>query len=136
MKKGDKYIIEIADVMTAKSDDGKVYPVARIKGFNALVMDEFALSRFKKLEETQATVNEIKHLDCEFVVTKKDIKSQGIKVGNVYKVDNGRFIASDGLCYPLNGCVESFEGLTKYFDVDSDYTWHFGGHTEIALIER
>lgn len=136
MKKGDKYIIEIADVMTAKSDDGKEYPIARIKGFNALVMDEFALSRFKKLEETQATVNEIKHLDCEFVATKQDEKSERVKVGNIYKVKNGRFIASDGISYPLSGCVETFEGLTEYFDADSDFPWHFGGHTEIALIER
>ena len=45
MKAGDKYIIEIENVIGSDSN-----PLARIKGFNALVFDQNGLDRLKKLD--------------------------------------------------------------------------------------
>ena len=47
MKKGDKYIIEIAEVQKYHTDNGDEFELGRVKGFKALTLDESAL---KKLE--------------------------------------------------------------------------------------
>lgn len=43
--KGDKFIIEIAEVHTHYNEDGLAYPLYRIKGFDSMVMTEPALYR-------------------------------------------------------------------------------------------
>lgn len=47
--KGDKYIIEIAETHTHYDDKGQAYRVHRIKGFNSLFLDEYALSKLNKV---------------------------------------------------------------------------------------
>ena len=47
MNKGDKYIIEIAEVQKYHTDNGDEFELGRVKGFKALTLDESAL---KKLE--------------------------------------------------------------------------------------
>jgi len=47
MNKGDKYVIEIAEVQKYHSEDGGEFELGRVKGFKALTLDESAL---KKLE--------------------------------------------------------------------------------------
>lgn len=43
--KGDKFVIEIAEVHTHYTDNGVEYPLYRIKGFGSMVMTEFALNK-------------------------------------------------------------------------------------------
>ena len=45
MKAGDKYIIEIEEVIGSDSN-----PLAKIKGFNALVFDQNGLDKLKRLD--------------------------------------------------------------------------------------
>lgn len=49
--KGTKLTIEIAEVHTHYDDNNKPYSVYRIKGFNSLFLDNYAIS--KLLEEEQ-----------------------------------------------------------------------------------
>lgn len=49
-KKGTKLTIEIAEVHTHYTDDGKPYSLYRVKGFNSLVLDDYAISKLKELE--------------------------------------------------------------------------------------
>ena len=51
MNKGDKYIVEIAEVQTYRDDNGKVFELGRVKGFKALTLDESALKKLEKVEE-------------------------------------------------------------------------------------
>ncbi len=44
--KGDKFIIEIAEVHTHYTDNGVEFPLYRIKGFDSMVMTEKALNKF------------------------------------------------------------------------------------------
>lgn len=44
--KGDKFIIEIAEVHTHYLDNGLEYPLYRIKGFDSMVMTDTALNKF------------------------------------------------------------------------------------------
>lgn len=53
MKKGEKYIIEIAEVHTHFDDNGKKYPVARIKGFSALTFDQKGLDKLEIFEKVE-----------------------------------------------------------------------------------
>lgn len=48
-KKGQKFQVEIAEVHTHYTDDGKPYNLYRIKGFNSMVMDDYGLDRLVKL---------------------------------------------------------------------------------------
>ena len=47
MNKGDKYIVEIAEVQEYHDENGNEFELGRVKGFKALTLDEVAL---KKLE--------------------------------------------------------------------------------------
>ena len=44
-KKGTKLTIEIAEVHTHYDDNGQPYSVYRIKGFNSLFLDDYAISK-------------------------------------------------------------------------------------------
>lgn len=44
--KGDKFVIEIAEVHSHYTDNGVEYPLYRIKGFDSMVMTEKALNKF------------------------------------------------------------------------------------------
>lgn len=50
-KKGDKFIIEISEVHTHWTDDGKPYKLYRVKGFNSLVLDEYGLDRLEQAKK-------------------------------------------------------------------------------------
>ena len=51
MKKGDKYIVEIAEVLKCHGEHGEVFRLGRVKGFKALTLDEVALKKLEKVEE-------------------------------------------------------------------------------------
>lgn len=51
MKKGERYIIEISEIHTHYDENGKPYPLARIKGFATLVFDQNGLNRLDKFEQ-------------------------------------------------------------------------------------
>ncbi len=46
--RGDRFIIEIAEVHTHYKDNGDPYPLYRIKGFDSMVMTNIALDRLEK----------------------------------------------------------------------------------------
>ncbi len=50
MNKGDKYIIEIAEVQKYHTDNGDEFELGRVKGFKALTLDESALKKLKPLQ--------------------------------------------------------------------------------------
>ena len=49
MNKGDKYIIEIAEVQECHDDNGNAFQLGRVKGFKALTLDELALKKLQPL---------------------------------------------------------------------------------------
>ena len=51
MNKGDKYIVEIAEMQEYHDDKGNVFELGRVKGFKALTLDEVALKKLEKVEE-------------------------------------------------------------------------------------
>ena len=51
MKKGDKYVIEIAEVQKYHTENGEEFELGRVKGFKALTLDESALKKLKRVEE-------------------------------------------------------------------------------------
>lgn len=53
-KKGDKFVIEIAERHTHYTDDGKAFNLYRIKGFNSLVLDDYGLDRLTELKENES----------------------------------------------------------------------------------
>lgn len=63
MKAGEKYIIEIGEVIPSTMEMNLPFPevesnkryLAKIKGFNSLVFDENGLKKLEKLEETEQT---------------------------------------------------------------------------------
>ncbi len=63
MKTGEKYIIEIGEVIPSTTEMNLPFPevesnkryLAKIKGFNSLVFDENGLKKLEKLEETEQT---------------------------------------------------------------------------------
>lgn len=50
-KKGKKLTIEIAEVHTHYDDNNKPYSVYRIKGFNSLFLDDYAISKLVEAEQ-------------------------------------------------------------------------------------
>ena len=54
-KRGKKITIEIAEVHTHYTDDGKPYSLYRIKGFNSLVLDDYAVSKLIELNKAGDT---------------------------------------------------------------------------------
>lgn len=127
MKKGDKYIIEIDDVMEAKNADGKPYQLARMKGFSSLVFDEHGLSMLEKCKDdedlNQKSIES--SLDCYFVVTAIDsnncylgVSGDLIKVGEILHVKNGKFTVRDGSMFPLSSHLTSGADLIDYMDND------------------
>ena len=57
-KKGQKFKIEIAEVHTHYNDEGKPYSVYRIKGFNSLFLDNYALGILEQQMKEGETKNE------------------------------------------------------------------------------
>ena len=56
--RGDKYVIEIADVAYITQDDGLKRQIYRIKGFNTLILDDYALSKLTELEGAVVNADE------------------------------------------------------------------------------
>ena len=50
MNKGDKYIIEIAEVQTYHDDNGNEFQLGLVKGFHALTLDEAALKKLERID--------------------------------------------------------------------------------------
>ena len=50
-KKGKKLTIEIAEVHTHYDDNNKPYSVYRIKGFNSLFLDDYAINKLVEAEQ-------------------------------------------------------------------------------------
>lgn len=48
-KKGQKFQVEIAEVHTHYTDDGKPYNLYRIKGFNTMTFDDYGLDRLVEI---------------------------------------------------------------------------------------
>lgn len=48
-KKGQKFQVEIGEVHTHYTDDGKPYNLYRIKGFNTITFDDYGLDRLVSL---------------------------------------------------------------------------------------
>lgn len=48
-KRGQKFQVEISEVHTHYTDDGKPYNLYRIKGFNTMVFDDYGLDRLVSL---------------------------------------------------------------------------------------
>lgn len=47
-KRGEKFVIEIAEVHTHYSDNEEPYSLYRVKGFNSLVLDDYALNKLRE----------------------------------------------------------------------------------------
>lgn len=52
-KRGDKFTIEIAEVHTHYNDEGKPYSVYRVKGFNSMFLDNYALDKLRGEESNE-----------------------------------------------------------------------------------
>ena len=50
-KKGKKLTNEIAEVHTHYDDNNKPYSVYRIKGFNSLFLDDYAINKLIEMEQ-------------------------------------------------------------------------------------
>ena len=50
-KKGKKLTLEIAEVHTHNDDNNKPYSVYRIKGFNSLILDDYAINKLIEMEQ-------------------------------------------------------------------------------------
>lgn len=119
MKKGEKYIIEIAEVHTHRDDNGKAYPIARIKGFSSLVFDQKGLDKLEKIEDTKPYEKKETY-NCKFVVIENS-KAIGLTVGKIYKLENGFFENDYGSTYPSSRePIVSFKDLMEYFGCDYD----------------
>lgn len=120
MKKGEKYIIEIAEVHTHYDDNGKEFPIARIKGFSSLVFDQKGLDKLERVKDSKP-VEEKKLYNCKFVVTDSN-GALGLTVGKIYELKNGIFCGDDNSHYPINEAIFSFKDLEEYFK--STYSRH------------
>ena len=64
---GDKYIIEIDDkVLVDSATEDKPRNLYTVKGFNALVFDDFGLNKLEKYEEDEAKSN-TNCIDCDWI---------------------------------------------------------------------
>lgn len=135
MKKGEKYIIEIEEVHTHVDDNGKKFPLARIKGFSSLVFDQKGLDKLEKVENNNPG-RTVPLLNCKFVVLKTT--SASLKVGKVYEVKDGKFRAGFKVReeFPKFYTLYSFDELKNYLDISSNSTFYFGGTTEILEIKE
>lgn len=135
MKKGEKYIIEIEEVHTHVDDNGKKFPLARIKGFSSLVFDQKGLEKLEKFGDNAPTKDEPKPLNCRFVVKKTDMKE--FTVGKIYEVKDGLFADDDNDVFPINSKLHSFEQLEGYLNIGSSKcSLKYGGVTEILEIKE
>lgn len=50
-KRGQQFVIEIAEVHTHYNDNGEPYPVYRIKGFDSLVLTDYGIQRILEVTE-------------------------------------------------------------------------------------
>lgn len=57
-EKGDRFIIEIDDVMESRNTNGEPRYVYRMKPFNTLVMDEYGLDRLTKMDNDEPVTAE------------------------------------------------------------------------------
>lgn len=143
MKKGDKYIIEVSEVHTHYDDNGNKYPLARIKGFNSLVFDEFGLGKLEKVEDKELVEEKPQYLNCRFVVLKNDDKDQeSIRVGGIYNVVDGKIALPYGL-YPLFDHFKNFDEVVAYFSglhakdrIESKMGYFSNNTIKIARIEE
>lgn len=118
MKKGDKYVIEIAEVHTHYDDNGKAFPLARIKGFSTLTFDQKGLDRLEKIEDSK-TLKEKKPLNCRFIVTEnQDCNDRNFSVGHIYTVCDGYITSDRGSVFPISNALHDFSELEKYFSGD------------------
>lgn len=116
MKKGDKYIIELNEVNYFTDDNGKAFPVARIKGFSSLVFDQKGLDKLEKIDDSKP-VEEKKLYNCKFVVT--DLNgATGLTEGKIYELKNGIFCDDANTHFPLWVKIYSFEDLERYFEIN------------------
>ena len=53
MQVGDKYIIEISEVLKCHDKDGKEFDLGLVKGFHALTLDEAALKKLEKVVDDE-----------------------------------------------------------------------------------
>lgn len=53
-KAGQKFTIEIAEVHTHYSDEGKPYSVYRVKGFNSMFLDDYAIKRLEEIADDKS----------------------------------------------------------------------------------
>lgn len=120
MKKGEKYIIEIEEVHTHVDDNGKKFPLARIKGFSSLVFDQKGLDKLEKVEKDEPG----KPLNCRFVVTKSF--NRVFTEGEIYEVVKGRFLDDNDRPWPR------FEMLIN----ENELISYLKGACEICVIKE
>lgn len=149
MKKGEKYIIEIAEVHTHYDDNGKKYPVARIKGFSALTFDQRGLDRLEKVKKTDSNLDKVCDdikkrieklkslpLNCKFVVV--STKAEYLTVGKIYEVVNGHFENDQHYDkYPLRSTLYNSSDLINYLSNEGYGGFaHYGGDTKIVVLKE
>lgn len=118
MKKGDKYIIEIAEVEYFEGDNDISYPMARIKGFSALTFDQRGLDKLEKIEDSEP-VEEKELYNCKFVVVETS-DTTSVTVGKIYELIDGHFEDDCGNSFPSTRIINSFDDLKDYFLKDFD----------------
>lgn len=133
MKKGDKYIIEVAEVHTHYDDNGKAYPIARIKGFSALTFDQKGLDMLEKYEPNN--VKEKTYLNCRFVVAKTETAT--LKVGKIYEVVDGHFDVGN-MSFPVDRALITSQDLIDYFGKNGSICGNYNRNapTEIVIIKE
>lgn len=116
MKKDEKYIIEIAEVHTHYDDNGKAFPVARIKGFSSLVFDQKGLDKLERIIELKS-VKKKELYNCKFIVTDFN-GALGLTRGKIYELKNGKFYDDKNHDFPVAAKIYSFKDLEEYFKHD------------------
>lgn len=149
MKKGEKYIIEIAEVHTHYDDNGKPYPVARIKGFSALTFDQRGLDRLEKVKKTDSNLDKVCDdikkrieklkplpLNCKFVVVSTN--AENLTVGKIYEVVNGHFENDKHYSeFPLQSTLYHSYDLIDYLSgMWREGFEHYGGDTKIVVLKE
>ena len=119
MKRGEKYIIEIAEIHTHYDDNGKPYPAARIKGFSTLTFDQKGLDRLEKHEPNNVKAEP---LNCKFVVTDNGGEDDLLTNGKLYEVNDGYFETDDGDFYPCSKVLTHFDELEFYLSKDGSFS--------------
>lgn len=73
-KRGDKFILEIAEVHTHYTDKGKPYNCYRVKGFNTVMFDDYGLERFIFIGNSDNSNESVSKID--------DLVREGIMISN------------------------------------------------------